>query len=112
MEIIMVRFTTKALEEQLKAARKELRAAKRKSLLQAFFTGLMFFQTNKKKPYNAYLLIRHHDLKVYNLEKTLQARKNAIQTYHRYKKGQSERNHALFAYVKYRYFKDKLIKQR
>lgn len=108
----MSRITTKALEEQLKAARKELRAAERISLLQAFFTGLILFQTNKKKAYNSYLLLKYYDLQVYNLEKTLNARKNAMRTYHRYKKGILERNHALFAYLQYRYFKDKLTKQR
>ena len=109
MERIMPRFTTKALEEQLKAARKELRAAERKSLLQAFLTGLMFFSY---KSYPAYLLIRRCDLQVYNLEKTLQARKNAIKTYRCYKNGQLNRNQALFTYIQYCYFKDKLTKQR
>lgn len=43
MERIVACLTVKALEEQLKAARKELRAAERKYLLQAFLTGLMLF---------------------------------------------------------------------
>lgn len=112
MERIVACLTVKALEEQLKAARKELRAAERRSRLQMFFTALMILRTNKKKTYDTYLLMRYYDLQVYNFKKTLDARKNAMRTYRRYRNGQLEKNHALFAYIQYRYFKDKLTKQR
>ena len=112
MERIMVRFTTKALEEQLKAARKELRAATRKEHFKAFFSGLLFLSHNYRLSNHSYLQIQNCDLHVYRIEKTLNARKKAIRAYQKYKKGELTRNQAQFAYLQYCYFKDKLTNHR
>ena len=108
----MALLTTQELEKRLKAARKELRAAKRNMLLKTFLFAIFFYSKNNYTSTNLRYQVKKMDLQVYRIQKALKARRKAMQTYQDYKKGIQVKDRAILAYLQYCYFRDKLTNRR
>ena len=108
----MAQLTIDALEKRLKEARKQRRASKRALFLEAFCKDVMLFSKTRCAPSRTYLQMQRSTALASNIEKTLEARKKTMQIYQDYKKGLQTRNLAQFSYLRYLYFRERLINHR
>lgn len=111
--LFMAEFTINALSQRLKQTNKDLKNVKRHLLFYKILNLLYFGKGARSKRMKMQIReVRLHQ-RASLLLGALENRKRAISSYQRFKAGHySDKSFVLFAFLRYRYYKNKLQKQR